>query len=243
MKFSWLKDTDFIWCPGCPVSWLALTLAKFFEEKNFKQENFWLVSGIGCAGRIANYFNGSTAHTTHGRAIPVAEGIKLAQPESDVFVVSGDGDLLSIGLGHLIHSARRGIPLKVICVNNDTYAMTGGQTSPTTPQGLATKTHLAGVPYPPIEPRLIMPTISGTFFARAIAYNGKSFLDVLGKAYEYPGFAFIELVSFCLINDPRFKDPKNLSQDIKNFSNKFKSVGLKKNLGVWELGYWKNKNE
>ena len=137
----WIAETDFIWCPGCPLSWGIMALSQAFTQLGLKREKTWVVSGIGCTGRMANYFSCHSAHTTHGRAVPVAEGIKLADTSKDVFVVSGDGDLLSIGLSHLIHAARRNTPIKVICFNNSVYAMTGGQTSPTTPTGAPTETH------------------------------------------------------------------------------------------------------
>jgi len=194
---SWLNTTDFIWCPGCPLIWGAITLARIFKELGLKQTNTWLVSGIGCTGRMANYFNCRTAHTTHGRAISVAEGIKLADPQKDVFVVSGDGDLLSIGLNHLIQAARRNAPVKVICFNNFLYAMTGGQTSPTTPQKTLTKTHLGGSPYLPIEPKELFRVFPDAFFGRVKVYQYKALFDLVKRAYQHPGFAFIELISSC----------------------------------------------
>ena len=98
---SWLTSQNFIWCPGCPMTWLTMVLAEQFNKWSLKIGDTWMVSGIGCTGRIANYFSCHSAHTTHGRAIPVAEGIKMVNPDKNVFVVSGDGDLISIGLSHL----------------------------------------------------------------------------------------------------------------------------------------------
>ncbi len=219
---NWLSNTDFIWCPGCPNSWLAMSLAKVFNGLGLKKKNTWLVSGIGCVGRIANYFSCNTAHTTHGRAIPVAEGIKLTKPKSDVFVVSGDGDLLSIGLSHLIHTARRNTPIKVICLNNSIYAMTGGQTSPTTPKGVLTGTHPAGSSYSPLEPKKLFTSFPKVFFSRTIVYNLSHFAKIIEAAYQHPGFAFVEVISFCRVNDPRFKKAKSQEKEIRQFLSGFK---------------------
>ncbi len=196
---KWLTTTDFIWCPGCPINWLAVTLAQLFEEMGLERENTWLVSGIGCTGRIANYFTCSTAHTTHGRAVAVAEGIKTAKPEKDVFVVSGDGDLLSIGLNHLIHGARRNVNLKVVCVNNRLFAMTGGQTSPTTEAESPTKTHLLGVPYQPLYPTRLFKAFPEAYYAEIKVYD-QDFQTKFKQAYNHQGFAFINLISFCKTN-------------------------------------------
>jgi 2-oxoglutarate ferredoxin oxidoreductase subunit beta len=208
MDNKWLTTTDFIWCAGCPANWLAVTLAQLFEELELDRENSWMVSGIGCTGRIANYFTCSTAHTTHGRAVPVAEGIKTAKPKKDVFVVSGDGDLLSIGLNHLIHAARRNINLKVICVNNQLFGMTGGQTSPTTALKSPTKTHPLGSPYQPLAPAKLFKAFPQAHFAELKVYDEK-FKEAFIQAYNHDGFSFINLISFCKTNDPRFKNEQD----------------------------------
>ena len=123
-----------IWCPGCGIGTSVNSFAHALIESKIDLQNRWLiVSGIGCTGRVAGYVKLDSFHTTHGRAIPFATGLKLANPKLNVVVYSGDGDLFAIGGNHLIHAARRNIDLKVICVNNLIYAMTGGQTAPTTP--------------------------------------------------------------------------------------------------------------
>jgi len=200
MAESWLRSTDFIWCPGCLNIWLAATLGNIFEDLGLDQKNTWLVSGIGCAGRMANYFNCQTAHTTHGRAIPVAEGIKKASPGNDVFVVSGDGDLLSIGLSHLIHTARRNTSLKVICVNNQVYAMTGGQTAPTTPKEGKTKTSPSGVELAEISAERVLSAFPNVFYRLVEGPQKDIFTKVVKEAFEHPGFAFVEARTNCLIH-------------------------------------------
>ena len=130
-----------IWCPGCGIGTSVNSFARALTEANLDLKNVAIVSGIGCTGRVAGYMNLDSFHTTHGRAIPFATGLKLANPKLNVVVYSGDGDLFAIGGNHLIHAARRNVDIKVVCVNNLIYAMTGGQTAPTTPGSVITSTN------------------------------------------------------------------------------------------------------
>jgi 2-oxoglutarate ferredoxin oxidoreductase subunit beta len=212
---TWLTSQEFIWCAGCPMTWLTMSLAKQFQQWNLDKNDTWLVSGIGCTGRIASYFACNTAHTTHGRAVPVAEGIKLAQPNSNVFIVSGDGDLLSIGLSHLIHAARRNISLKIICVNNSLYAMTGGQSSPTTQPNVKTKTYPLGSPYPILPTSKLLKDFEHVYYRRLTVFDVDGLAEALDSLYHHQGFGFVEIVSVCLTNDPRLKRVKN-KQEIIN---------------------------
>ena len=142
-----------IWCPGCGIGTTVNSFARALIESKIDLGSLALVSGIGCTGRVAGYVKLDSFHTTHGRAIPFATGLKLANPKLNVVVYSGDGDLSAIGGNHLIHAARRNIDLKVICVNNLIYAMTGGQTAPTTPGHSTTSTN----PYGTFEPSFNLP--------------------------------------------------------------------------------------
>ena len=143
-----------IWCPGCGIGTTVNCFARALIASRVDLNSLALVSGIGCTGRVAGYMKLDSFHTTHGRAIPFATGLKLANPRLNVVVYSGDGDLSAIGGNHLIHAARRNIDLKVICVNNLIYAMTGGQTAPTTPGHAITSTN----PYGTFERRSICHT-------------------------------------------------------------------------------------
>ena len=145
-----------IWCPGCGIGTTVNCFARaLLESEDRSDKSLALVSGIGCTGRVAGYVKLDSFHTTHGRAIPFATGLKLANPELQVVVYSGDGDLFAIGGNHLIHAARRNMDIKVICVNNLTYAMTGGQTAPTTPGQVITSTS----PYGVFEPSFNLPQL------------------------------------------------------------------------------------
>src|SRR3984893_7362080 len=137
-----------IWCPGCGIGTTVNSFARALIESKIDLKSLALVSGIGCTGRVAGYVKVDSFHTTHGRAIPFATGLKLANPQLNVVVYSGDGDLSAIGGNHFIHAARRNMDIKVICVNNLTYAMAGGQTGPATPG----QTISATSPYGVFEP-------------------------------------------------------------------------------------------
>ena len=152
-----------IWCPGCGIGTTVNAFARALDASPLDPRKVAVVSGIGCSGRVAGYTKLDSFHTTHGRAIPFATGLKLANPELTVVVYSGDGDLTAIGGNHLIHAARRNLDLKVICINNQIYAMTGGQTAPTTPDTAITATS----PYTSFEshwnlPHLLMPRVRCT---------------------------------------------------------------------------------
>jgi 2-oxoglutarate ferredoxin oxidoreductase subunit beta len=142
-----------IWCPGCGIGTTVNAFARALLNSKLDPKKVAVVSGIGCSGRVAGYVDLDSFHTTHGRAIPFATGLKLANPELTVVVYSGDGDLTAIGGNHLIHAARRNLDIKVICVNNLVYAMTGGQTAPTTPETSTTSTS----PFGTFEPNWNMP--------------------------------------------------------------------------------------
>src|SRR5215472_7967126 len=129
-----------IWCPGCGIGTTVNCFTRALLDSKLDLDKISVVSGIGCSGRVAGYLKLDSFHTTHGRAIPFATGLKLANPDLNVVVYSGDGDLFAIGGNHLIHAARRNMDLKIICVNNMVYAMTGGQTAPTTPAQSVTAT-------------------------------------------------------------------------------------------------------
>ena len=145
-----------IWCPGCGIGTTVNCFARALLQAHLDLHKVVVVSGIGCTGRVAGYLNLDSFHTTHGRAIPFATGLKLADPNLTVVVYSGDGDLISIGGNHFIHAARRNVDLKVICINSFIYGMTGGQVGPTTPSTALTST----TPYGCIEQPFNLPYLA-----------------------------------------------------------------------------------
>lgn len=186
-----------IWCPGCGIGTTVNCFARALVESGANLDKVAVVSGIGCTGRVAGYVELDSFHTTHGRAIPFATGLKLANPELQVVVYSGDGDLTAIGGNHLIHAARRNIDIKVICVNNLIYAMTGGQSAPTTPQ-LAISTT---APYGSYEPTFNLPSLAeaagASYVARWTTFHVRQLTRSMAEVFNRKGFCFIEVLSPC----------------------------------------------
>jgi len=186
-----------IWCPGCGIGIAMRCYAEAILKHDVPLEKHIVVSGIGCSGRVAGYLNIDSYHTTHGRAIPFAVGMKLANPELQVTVFSGDGDLAAIGGNHLIHAARRNIDLTVICTNNFNYGMTGGQFGPTTPQGARTTTSPYGNPELPFNLPYLLAAAGANFVSRWTALHVRQVRNDILYAFDKPGFSFIEVLVPC----------------------------------------------
>jgi 2-oxoglutarate ferredoxin oxidoreductase subunit beta len=186
-----------IWCPGCGIGTTVNCFTRALIESKANLDKVAIVSGIGCTGRVAGYAQLDSFHTTHGRAIPFATGLKLANPELQVVVYSGDGDLFAIGGNHMIHAARRNVDIKVICVNNMIYAMTGGQTAPTTPEDAVTST----MPYGTFEPAFNLVALAeaagASYVARWTTYHVKQMARSMNEVLNRRGFCFIEVISPC----------------------------------------------
>ena len=186
-----------IWCPGCGIGTTVNCFARALLASGVDVTKVSVVSGIGCTGRVAGYVELDSFHTTHGRPIPFATGLKLANPELTVVVYSGDGDLSAIGGNHLIHAARRNVDIKVICVNNLVYAMTGGQTAPTTPPMSRTST----APYGSYEPTMnlsrLVDAAGAAYVARWTTYHVKQLERSMTDIFKKRGFCFIEVLSPC----------------------------------------------
>lgn len=186
-----------IWCPGCGIGTTVNCFARALLESKVDLNKVVVVSGIGCTGRVAGYVKLDSFHTTHGRAIPFATGLKLANPDLTVVVYSGDGDLTAIGGNHLIHAARRNLDIKVICVNNMIYAMTGGQTAPTTPANAVTSTAPLGQFEPAFNLVQLAESAGASYVARWTTYHVKQLSRSMTEVLAKRGFSFIEVLSPC----------------------------------------------
>ncbi len=186
-----------IWCPGCGLGVALTTYIEALRRKNVGVDQCAVVSGIGCTGRVAGYLDMDTYHTTHGRAIPFATGLTLARPDLYVTVFSGDGDLFAIGGNHIIHAARRNVNVKIICVNNFNYGMTGGQAGPTTPLDAKTST----TPLGNAEPGFNLPHVAhasgAVYVARWTTLHARQLVHSISRTFEKKGFTFIEVIAPC----------------------------------------------
>jgi 2-oxoglutarate ferredoxin oxidoreductase subunit beta len=206
------------WCPGCAIGVVFKQLAFTLESENIPKQDLVMVSGIGCSGRAAGYFDVDSVHGTHGRALPLAEGIKRANPKLKVIVFSGDGDLTGIGGNHLLHASRRNVDLTVICINNEIYGMTGGQMAPTTKPDIKTLTSVFGNPFQPVNIQGLITSNAGHFYARASSYQINHLRKVIAQALQWEGFSFIDVFSYCIENNGRrlgFKSPYEMLIKIK----------------------------
>jgi len=199
-----------IWCPGCGIGTAFSACLTAMKKSGINLEKTVMVSGIGCSGRGAGYVNLDSYHTTHGRAIPFATGMKLANPELNVVVFSGDGDLFAIGGNHFIHGARRNVDLTVVCVNNFNYGMTGGQAAATTPLLARTTTTPVGNPDAPFNLPLLAYASGATYVARWTILHARDLMESIQEAILNRGFSFIEVLSPCPVNYGRRNKEKPL---------------------------------
>jgi 2-oxoglutarate ferredoxin oxidoreductase subunit beta len=186
-----------IWCAGCGIGSAVSCFIKAINRAKLDADKIALVSGIGCAGRVAGYVRLDSFHTTHGRALPFATGLKLGNPKLKVVVFSGDGDLVAIGGNHLIHSARRNIDMTVICINNFNYGMTGGQLGPTTPLEARSSTSPYGNFDPPFNLPHLVSASGATYVARWTVIHLRQMERSIAEALVKPGFSFIEVLAPC----------------------------------------------
>ena len=189
-----------LWCWGCGDGVILKSVIRAIEKIGWNMDDVCVVSGIGCSGRFSSYINCNTVHTTHGRTLPYATGIKLANPDKKVIVVGGDGDGLAIGGNHTIHASRRNIDLNYIIINNFIYGLTNSQTSPTTPQGMWTVTMSRGNIDPTFDACKLVEAAGASFVARETMLDPKKLERTLVKAFEHRGFSFVEVFSNCHVN-------------------------------------------
>jgi 2-oxoglutarate ferredoxin oxidoreductase subunit beta len=196
-KYLRLDKFPLIWCPGCGDGIVLKALLRAIDRIGLKKDEITMVSGIGCSSRLPGYVDFNTLHTTHGRAIAFATGVKLANPEMKVIVITGDGDATAIGGNHYIHAARRNIDLTVILFNNNIYGMTGGQVSPTTPVGKRASTAPFGNFEPSFNVSGLAQAAGASFVARSTVQSPLRLEKLIERAIRRKGFSVVEVYTPC----------------------------------------------
>lgn len=206
-KKDFVTENDVRWCPGCGDYAILNSLQRTLPELGIPRENYVIVSGIGCSSRFPYYMETYGFHTIHGRAPAVATGVKVANPELSVWLITGDGDGLSIGGNHLLHILRRNVNVNILLFNNRIYGLTKGQYSPTSPTGTRTKSTPMGSVDNPINPLLFALGAEATFLARTVDTNVKHMCEIFRQAHEHKGVSFIEILQNCVIFNDKTWDP------------------------------------
>ncbi len=209
-KDDFISKNEVRWCPGCGDYAILAALQRVLPELGLPPEQHVFVSGIGCAGRLPYYMNTYGYHTIHGRALPVATGIKAFREDLTVWVITGDGDALSIGGNHLLHCLRRNVNVKILLVNNQIYGLTKGQFSPTSHIGKITKTSPEGVTVPPVNPLALALTAGASFVAKAVDKDPNHLGTIIKQAHAHKGCALIEINQDCHIFNPGVFDDFSL---------------------------------
>ncbi len=199
-KYLRLQKMPTLWCWGCGDGVILKAFVRAIEKMDISQDDVCVVSGIGCSGRFSSYVDFNTVHTTHGRTIAYATGIKLADPSKMVVCVAGDGDALAIGGNHTIHGCRRNIDMTMIVINNFIYGLTNSQTSPTTPKGMWTVSQKAGNIDPTFDTCDLAIASGASFVARESMLDPKKLEKVMIKSMQHKGFSMMEVLSNCHIN-------------------------------------------
>ncbi|MGZ4792881.1 MAG: 2-oxoacid:ferredoxin oxidoreductase subunit beta [Ilumatobacteraceae bacterium] len=206
-KKDWTSDQEVRWCPGCGDYGILLAVQQLMPDLGIAPENTVFVSGIGCSSRFPYYMNTYGMHGIHGRAPAIATGLAVARPDLDVWVITGDGDGLSIGGNHLIHALRRNVNLTILLFNNRIYGLTKGQYSPTSEMGKVTKSTPFGSVDPPFNPLSVALGAEASFVARTHDLDRKHMMDIFRQAHAHRGSSFVEIFQNCnVFNDGAFDD-------------------------------------
>ena len=206
-KKDWMTDQEIRWCPGCGDYGILQAVQFLMPEFGVAPENVVFISGIGCSSRFPYYMNTYGMHSIHGRAPAIATGVAVARPDLDVWVVTGDGDALSIGGNHLIHALRRNVNLTILMFNNQIYGLTKGQYSPTSELGKVTKSSPYGSVDHPFNPLALAIGAEATFVARTHDLDRKHMIEVFRAAHDHRGASFVEIYQNCnVFNDGAFED-------------------------------------
>jgi len=229
-------------CPGCGHGIALRALLWAIHELDIEKDQLAVVSGIGCSGRLSAYIDAHTFHTTHGRPIAFATGLKLARPDLHVIVITGDGDCLAIGGNHLIHAARRNLDLTVMMLNNEVYGMTGGQVSPTTSLGRFTTTTPLGNQEPGFDACALAKGAGATFVGREVTLQTTALKNLLREGIAHKGFSFVEVISDCTEIYGRKNDlgssPEMVLSQKRSVLPKFDGTAVDKpfRAGNWDTG-------
>jgi len=220
MKYLRLDRMPHVWCPGCGNGTVLKAAVGAIDELGLDPNKIAVISGIGCSSRATGYLNFNTMHTLHGRAIAFATGVKLARPEMTVIVLTGDGDLAAIGGNHFIHAARRNMDITVVCFNNNIYGMTGGQYSPTTPDG----SYATTAPYGNLEPSFDLSQLAiasgATYVARSTTYHFIPLQTYIRKGIVNQGFSFVEAITQCPTYFGRYNQIGTAPKMMEHFKEK-----------------------
>src|SRR6056297_2239042 len=235
-----------IWCPGCGHGILMHAIARAISSKGLDRDKVVIVSGIGCSSRAPGYMNFNTLHTTHGRALAFATGIKMSQPDLHVIVITGDGDASAIGGNHLIHACRRNIDITTIVFNNNIYGMTGGQYSPTTPTGDLGTT----APYGNIDRNFDIAKLAAaagaSYASRSTVYHAKQIEKQIEDALEVKGFSLVEAMTMCPTSYGRKNKKGNVTDMLLSYKDNYVDVNVfdklpkEKTEGKIKMGVFKN---
>lgn len=223
-------------CSGCGNGIIAQSILRAIDELEIDIDDFVFVSGIGCAAWIPSpYFNADVLHTTHGRPIAFATGVKLSNHKLKTMVISGDGDLLAIGGNHFIHAARRNIDLTVICVNNGIYGMTGGQVAPSTPLGVKTSTTPYGNLEKPFDISNLAIAAGAAYVARWTTYHARQLKNSIQRAIQKKAFSFIEVISQCPVQFGSRTKAGNAAAMMRGYKKNSMNIKKVKDLNEDEL--------
>ncbi len=238
-----------LWCWGCGDGVILKSIIRAIDKLGWDMDDVCIVSGIGCSGRLSSYVNCNTVHTTHGRAIAYATGIKLANPDKHVIVVTGDGDGLAIGGNHTIHGCRRNIDLNHIIINNFIYGLTNSQTSPTTPQGMWTVTAQYGNVDPTFDACKLAEGAGASFIARESVLDPKKLEKIFVEGFTHKGYSFFDIFSNCHINLGRKNKMGEAAQNLKwidgrtTSKRKYENMSEEERKGLFPTGVLKKDEE
>jgi len=248
-KYLRLEKMPTLWCWGCGDGVILKAFVRAVEKLGLKQDDVVVVSGIGCSGRFSSYVDFNTVHTTHGRTVAYATGIKLANPDKHVICVAGDGDALAIGGNHTIHGCRRNIDMTLIIINNFIYGLTNSQTSPTTPTGMWTVSQKAGNIDPTFDTCDLAIASGASFVARETMLDPKKLEKMLVKAMEHKGFSMAEVLSNCHINLGRKNKMVSAMENLEWIDNitvplkKYEAMTPEEQLNLFPTGVLKQDTE